>query len=170
MSRPHLEPAHRFSSIDNVMVSRSQIETFFSVPAIALIGVSRDKRKFGYKVFEKMRTTQTSFTVVPVNPNADDIDGVPCYRDLRSLPDEVQSVVLMVPKGKVTETLKQALERGIKNIWIQQDTETLAALQVAAASKANVISGLCIFMFTDPVKGIHRFHRSLKGLFGRLPR
>ncbi len=151
------------------MNSRSDLELFFSSPAIAMVGVSRDKKKFGNRAFEKLRAN-AKHTVIPVNPQAAEINGVKCLPDLAALPPEVQSVVLMVPKEKVTETLKSALDKGIHNIWIQQDTETLAALQLAAASKANVISGLCILMFADPVKGIHRFHRGLKGLFGSLPR
>jgi hypothetical protein len=33
----------------------------------------------------------------------------------------------------------------------------------------NLVFNKCIFMFASPVKGIHKFHRVLARLFGKVP-
>jgi len=44
------------------------IDTFFSSPAYAVVGVSRNRKKLG-KVFRSMK--ERSFQVYPVNPGLD---------------------------------------------------------------------------------------------------
>jgi predicted CoA-binding protein len=65
--------------------------------------------------------------------------------------------------------VRQAIENGMDNIWIQQTSETSAAIELAQTNKVNVIHHQCIFMFTQPT-GIHKFHRTIKRVFGSLPK
>jgi uncharacterized protein len=151
------------------MITRKQVDEFYQQPAIALVGVSRNPKKFGYQVFKTM-ADKKKYTLYPVNPNTDEIDGQKCYRDIASLPQDAQSIVIMTKKVKTEETVKLAVQKGIKNIWIQQGSHTLDALRIAKESGANVIYGKCIMMFSDPVAGVHKFHRSMMKFFGRLPK
>ena len=54
------------------MITKAQINEFYSQSPIALIGVSRDKKKFGYMVFKELKNK--GYKVVPVNSSADIID------------------------------------------------------------------------------------------------
>jgi uncharacterized protein len=152
----------------HLMVTNAQIDQFFSCP-VALAGVSRNTRKFGYQVYKTL-ADKKKYTLYPVNPNADEIDGQKCYRDIMSLPADAQSIVILTRKDKTEEAVRQAVQRGMKNIWIQQMGHTFDALRIAKESGANVIFGKCIMMFGEPVAGVHKFHRSIYKLFGRLPK
>ena len=65
------------------MITLAQIDEFYKQPAIALVGVSRNTKKFGYQVFRTM-SDKKKYTLYPVNPNTDEIDGQKCYRDILS--------------------------------------------------------------------------------------
>jgi predicted CoA-binding protein len=151
------------------MITHAQIDAFFSVDTIAVAGVSRNPKKFGNIIFRTI-SDKKKYRVLPVNPAVDEIEGQKCYRDIASLPDAVHSIVLVTPKNKTAEALKSAIAKGIKNIWIQQHTETPEAIRIASESGLNVIFKKCIIMFTEPVAGFHRFHRNMMKFFGRLPK
>jgi len=151
------------------MITRTQIDTFFGGETIAMVGVSRNPKKFGNVAYQAV-SGKNKYNVIPVNSGTDEIDGKKCYRDIASLPEGVHSIVLMTPKGQTAEALKHAVEKGIRNIWIQQHTDTPEALDLASKSGVNVIHGKCIIMFSEPVEGFHKFHRAIVKFFGGLPK
>ncbi|MCG8699231.1 MAG: CoA-binding protein [Bacteroidales bacterium] len=149
-------------------VTKKQIDAFFENKKIAAVGVSRNVKKFGYAVFRELRFK--GYDIVPVNPNADEIDGVKCYKSISELPGEIDSVLLMTPKKSTDTVLKEVLDKGIKNIWVQQSSDTKETINLAASYQKEIITGKCIFMFSDPVVSIHKFHRNLVKMFGGLPK
>jgi predicted CoA-binding protein len=150
------------------MVSQSQINEFLSQPAIGIAGVSRNNKRFGYMVYTELK--KKGLKVYPVNPNSDMIDEDKCYRDINSLPSEVNSILIVTPKKTTGEIVKQAVDRNIKHIWIQQGSGTKEDIELAKKSGINVISGLCIFMAADPVQGFHKFHKVISKFFGGYPK
>jgi len=150
------------------MVTKANIDQFFESKKIAIAGVSRNPKKFPTVIFTELK--QKGFTVFPINPNADVIGGVKCYPDVASLPAEVESLAIVTRKDKTESLVDAAISCGIKNVWIQQMSETPAAVEKAKNAGINVIYKKCLFMFSEPVAGMHKFHRSIKKLFGQLPR
>jgi len=150
------------------MITKEQIDEFYGQPLIAMIGVSRNKKKFGYVAFSELK--KKGYKVVPVNSNTDTIDDAVCFRGIDTLPAEVTGAVVMTHKKETLSTVEQLINKGIKQIWIQQGAQTKEAVEFAKTNYANVISGKCIIMFSEPAEGIHKFHRSVLKLFGRLPK
>lgn len=149
-------------------ITKIQIDTFVSQPVKAVIGVSRNKRKFGYMVFNELR--QKGYRLLPVNPHADTIDDVPCYKSIDQLPGEVTAAIVLTPKNNTLDTVQQLINKGIKHIWIQQKAETREAIELALKNQVQLVHGKCIFMFSDPVTGGHKFHKTLLKFFGKLPK
>lgn len=56
--------------------------------------------------------------VYPVNPNCTSIGNLPCFPDVKSLPEIPDLAVVAIPVNLVLETLNQIGERGIKNAVI----------------------------------------------------
>ncbi|MCK9421403.1 MAG: CoA-binding protein [Bacteroidales bacterium] len=148
-------------------VTKKSIDAFLAPRKLAIAGVSRDPKKFGFSVFKELK--EKGFEVIPINPEADNIDGTPCLRHVSELPDDVSSLLIITPRSQTPGIVTEALERKLKNIWIQQMSETPETLILAKTSGVNLIYKQCILMYTDPVKGIHKFHRNIKRFFGRLP-
>jgi predicted CoA-binding protein len=149
-------------------VTKEMIEDFFRDRMIAIAGVSRNPKKFGYSVFKEL--VSKGYNIVPVNPNAESIDTIKCYPNIESLPLDVYSLLILTPKPETDEILKKAISKGIKNIWVQQMSETKETLKIAEEYQKKIIHNKCIFMFTEPVKGIHKFHRALVKVFGGIPK
>jgi uncharacterized protein len=148
--------------------TKASINSFLSSRKIAIAGVSREPKKFGYQVFKQLK--DKGFEVYPINPNADYIDGTPCFRSVSALPLSVHSLVILTPKKLTRDVVAEAITKGIDNIWIQQMSDTREAIELTKAHPVNLVTGECILMHTDPVQGIHKFHRNIKRFFGLYPR
>lgn len=142
------------------------VSRFLSLGRYALAGVSRDPKKFGQVVFKSLR--EKGMDVVPVNPGTDTIEGVKCYKSVSDLPSDIRGIILMIPKEKTLAVAREAIGHGIKDIWIQQGSESKVIVSELEREEINLIHGECIMMFWKP-SGIHSFHRFLKKIFGRLP-
>jgi hypothetical protein len=149
------------------MVSLKQIEEFIASEPIAMVGVSRNPKKFGFTAFRELK--EKGMNIIPVNPHAEEIHGVKVYPDIKSLPADVKGLLVMTQKSATAGIVRDAREKGIKNIWIQQMSESADALKELEGSGINYISGQCILMFYKP-HSIHKFHGKLKKFFGRWPK
>jgi predicted CoA-binding protein len=90
---------------------------------------------------------QNSRDAVPVNPGQDEIEGLKAYRDLASVPSEVDSVSIITPPAISEKVVEQAIALGIKHIWMQPGAESDAAIETARRAGANVIaSGPCVLV------------------------
>jgi uncharacterized protein len=149
------------------MVTQKQIDEFIASEPIAMVGVSRNPKKFGFTAFRELK--EKGMNIVPVNPKAAEIHGVKVYPDIKSLPAEVKGLLVMTQKSATAGLVREAREKGIKHIWIQQMSESQEALKELESSGINYISGQCILMYYKP-HGIHKFHGRLKKFFGRWPK
>ena len=149
------------------MATLKQINEFLDSQPIALVGVSRNPKKFGYTAFKELK--EKGMNIIPVNPYATEILGVQAYPDINSLPSEVKGVIIMTKKDQTPGVVKAAREKGIKKIWIQQMADNKEALRELEGSDINYITAECILMHYKP-HSIHKFHASLKKFFGRFPK
>jgi len=144
-----------------------QIEDFISSGPVAIAGVSRNPRKFGYQVFKELK--DKGMNVIPVNPFAGEINGSKVFNDIKSLPEDVRGVIVLTRKEETTDVIREAKEKGFKQIWIQQASDSKEAVSELAGSDINFITGECILMHYKP-DSVHKFHRALKKFFGFFPK
>ncbi len=149
------------------MATLKQIEEFLNSESLAFVGVSRNPKKFGALAFRELR--DKGMNLVPVNPYADKIMGHDAYPDIKSLPDHVKGLIIMTKKNQTAGIVRDAREKGIKQIWIQQMADSKEALDELVNSDINYITGQCILMHYKP-SGIHKFHGRLKKFFGFFPK
>ena len=149
------------------MATLKQINEFLDSQPIAMVGASRNPKKFGYSAFKELK--EKGMKIIPVNPLADEILGEKSYPNLKMLPAEVQSIIVFTKKDKTASVIREAKERGIKHIWIQQMADNKEALDELKDSGINYITGQCILMHYKP-HSIHKFHGSLKKFFGSFPK
>jgi predicted CoA-binding protein len=149
------------------MATLRQIEDFMAAQPIAMVGVSRNPKKFGYTAFKELH--EKGLNVLPVNPAASEILGLKAFPDVKSLPPDVKGVIVMTKKDQTLSVVREAREKGIKNIWIQQMSDTKEALRELEGSDINFITGECVLMHYK-ANGIHKFHMFLRKLFGGFPK
>ncbi len=150
------------------MVSRKTVEDFFSSEKLAVVGVSRNGKKFGRSAFKELKAK--GYKVFPVNPNADKIDGETCYPNLNSLPEKADGAVIVVQPSEAEKVVREAAEAGIKKVWFQQGSLSNEAISFCENNGINAIYGECVLMFAEPVAGFHKFHRTVKKILRKLPK
>ena len=148
--------------------TKAAINAFLGSRKLAIAGVSRDQKKFGYAVINKLK--EIGFDLYLIHPDTDILHGEPCYRNISFLPDNIGGLLILTPKTETLGVVQDAVKKGIPNLWIQQMSETPESIEYAVSNKVNLVTGQCILMFAEPVEGFHRFHRNLKRFFGMLPK
>lgn len=150
------------------MTKKESIEKFLAPKKIAVVGASANKKKFGYAVFNELR--QKGYDICPVNPKLEKIEDVTCYKSVNDIPADYEKVFIVTPKTETDSVIKQAAEKGLRHIWVQQTSNTKDTESIAKELNVDLIQKECIFMFANPVTSIHKFHRAIWRLFGALPK
>ena len=148
------------------MTTQAAIEEFLDQHTLAIAGVKRNGTGFGNAVLKDL--TAKGYEILPVHPEADEIGGVPCWPSLAELPRQVGGLVLVVQPDQSEKLVREAKSAGIGRIWMQQGAESAAAIRFCEENGIDVVHGQCVMMFAQP-SGIHRFHRWINGVFGKLP-
>ncbi len=92
-------------------------EGFFTSKIFAVVGASREEQKVGHAVFKNLLANK-HILALPVNPNAVEILGKKCYKDLYEVPYNIDCVVIAVKAEFVLEVMRQAARRKVKNVVI----------------------------------------------------
>lgn len=149
------------------MTSQESVNNFLNCKNLAIVGVSRKSSKFGNAIYKELK--KKGFNVYGVNPKLENIDGDKCFSSLRELKGKVEGIVNVVSKSQTKEVVMEANEVGIKNIWMQQGSESEEAINFCKENGINEIHKECILMFAEPVNSIHGVHRWLWKIAGKLP-
>lgn len=147
---------------------KKDIDEFLALKKIALVGVSRKSVKFGNSIFKELK--KRNYTVFPLNCFLTQYEGVPCYTDLKSLPEKVDGIITVVKPEKTELVIKEAAELGIKWIWMQQGSQSERAIELCKENNISFVANECILMFLEPVESVHKFHRFILKLFGKMPK
>ena len=148
------------------------IAEFLRGRRVAIAGVSRSRASAANAVFRKLRAS--GYEVFAVNPNASQVEGVACYSDLGSVPSDLDGVVVATHPVASATVVRQAVERGVRCIWLHrsfgQGSVSAEAVQEGARSGVTCIVGGCPLMYCEPVDFGHWCMRAWLGWRGRLPR
>jgi predicted CoA-binding protein len=149
------------------MTSRASVDNFLSCKDIAVVGVSRKGSKFGNVIYKELK--KKGIAIYGVNPSMESIFGDKCYNNLLELEGKIDGVINVVSPTKTLEVVKEVNKIGVKNIWMQQGSETEEAINFCRENGINEVHKECILMFAEPVKSIHGIHRWFWKLLGKLP-
>ncbi len=127
------------------MTIEQQIEQFLSVPVFGVVGASTNRDKYGNKVLRCYQ--QSGRRVIPVHPNEQQIEDLDCVASVADLPAEVKSISIITPPQITEKVVKQAVVHGIENIWMQEGSESPAAVDYCEKQGLNVIAdGSCVLV------------------------
>ncbi len=148
-------------------VTSELVREFVALRRLAVAGASRSGKKFGNVILRELRGQ--GYDAVPVHPEADSLEGLPCARSLAQLAGRVDGVVVVTPPAEAARLVAEAADAGIGRVWLQQGAGSPEAVQVARERGVSLAHGHCLLMFLPRVRGLHRFHRGLWSLLGRMP-
>lgn len=87
---------------------------------IAIVGLSRNRHKDSHYVARYLQNK--GYTIIPVNPGADEILGEKAYPDLAGIPEPVDVVDIFIPEEHIPTIVDQAIAIKPKAIWLQLGT------------------------------------------------
>jgi predicted CoA-binding protein len=84
---------------------------------IAVVGLSGDPDRISFRVSQYMQ--EQGYRIIPVNPMIKEALGEKSYPDLKSVPDTIDMVNIFRRSELVAPVVDQAIEIGVKYIWMQ---------------------------------------------------
>ena len=146
---------------------------FLESKRVAVTGVSREPKGHGGNVvYQRLRDRR--YEVFAVNPNADEVEGDPCFHDLASIPGGVEAVVIGTRPEIADETMRECVELGIEHAWMHRGpgagSVSETATRYGRAHGISVIDGGCPCMFAPTADPGHKAMRFLFTLNGHVPR
>jgi len=86
--------------------------------SIAVVGASRRPTKVGYKVIEGLIKWGYPGTIYPINPAAEDVQGLKTYANLLDVPGPLDLVFIAVPARHVKEAVEAAATKKAKVVAV----------------------------------------------------
>lgn len=150
------------------MTEKKTVDDFISQKNIAVMGVSRNPKKFGNYIYKELKLK--GYNVFAVNPHMESYEGDKVYNSLDTLPSPADGVVLSIPPEKAKEAVKEVAAKGIKRVWLQQGSSNKEVIKTCEELGLDYINNECIMMFIEPVESVHKFHRFFWKLIGKYPK
>ena len=156
-----------------MLTMKQAASEFLANRKIAVTGVSRDPKTHGSNVvYQRLR--DRGYEVVAINPNADRVEGDPCYHDLASVPGGVEAVVIATSPAHAEETMKECADLGVTQVWMHRGPGGGSVSPTAAAygreHGITVIEGGCPCMFDPTADAGHKMMRPVLTLAHKVPR
>ncbi len=152
------------------MKSIKPINEFFRSKTYAVVGISAKKKHFGNYVFKQLQ--ERNFSLVPVHPSLTSFQEIECRNSVSDATKQknIDAAVVLVSKENSFKAVNECIEAGIKNIWLQQGSETPETIETAKRQGVNLIYGECIIMFLHNPGFGHKLHRTINKVFGLYPK
>ena len=144
---------------------------FLAKKRVAVTGVSRTPKSHGSNnVYKRLR--ERGYDVFAVNPNAQEVEGDRCYRDLKSIPGGVEAVVIGTRPEIAEDTVRECAELGIKHVWMHRGpgagSVSAPATDYGRQHGMTVIDGGCPLMFVPTADFGHKLMRFVYA--GKVPK
>jgi acyl-CoA synthetase (NDP forming) len=91
----------------------SELRPIFYPRTLAVVGVSRDKAKFGSVFLRALQKFGFPGEIYPVHPEGGEILGLKAYVSVRDIPGPVDMAAIMVPAPLVPSVLEDCLAKGV---------------------------------------------------------
>jgi len=111
---------------------------------VAVVGATDNPSKYGHVIYRDLK--RKGYRVFAVNPGRATVDSDPAYRDLRSLPEKPTIVNVVVPPLVAAAVLKESLDLGLLNVWLQPGAESPENLAFLQENGFNYLANACIMV------------------------
>jgi acyl-CoA synthetase (NDP forming) len=133
----------------------------FAPARVAVVGVSRNPAKLGYRLLENVKTSGFGGVILPVNPSGEQILGLPTVRAIEALPEGVDLALISLPAPAVPEAIKALAARRVGAAVIlssgfgEVDAQGVASqaelLATARSAGLRLVGPNCMGVYSAPV-------------------
>jgi len=153
------------------MAAMERIQDFLAHKRFAMVGVSRHPQDFSRTLFHEF--LNRGYDAVPVNPDAVEIEGRPCFAHVTEIKPPVDGVLLMTTPAVTEAVVRECADVGVKRVWMHRASGAGAvsneAVRFCEEHGMSVIPGECPFMFLPGSSWFHRLHGFVRRIGGSYP-
>ncbi|MFX1529748.1 MAG: acetate--CoA ligase family protein [Promethearchaeota archaeon] len=99
-------------------MANNDISFFFNPKTIAVIGASTTKGKVGNTVLNNILNSGYKGKIFPINPNADKINGIPCFRSILDVKDIIDIAIFVIPSKFVNKAAEECGKKKVKGLIV----------------------------------------------------
>ena len=110
---------------------------------IAVVGASPKADRPSYWISEFL--ISKGFDIIPIRPGVDTIFGKRCYGSVKKVPGAIDLVLIFRRSEEVPPIVEEAVEKGVKAVWIQEGIVNPEAFQLAKKAGLKVVMDRCIY-------------------------
>ena len=90
---------------------------------VAILGASAKREKFGNKSVRAH--VQQGYDVYPINPNADEVEGLRAYSSLADVPvEDLDRISVYLPPETGVKILDEIKAKGAREVWFNPGSES----------------------------------------------
>ena len=94
------------------------LDSLFKPKSVAVIGASARELHIGNRVIKNLLDFGFKGSIYPINPGAEEIRGIKCYKSILDCPDNIDVVHMVIPAKLVPQAVEECGTKGVKNIII----------------------------------------------------
>ena len=110
--------------------------------SVVILGASNNRAKYGNKAVRAYK--QQGYAVYPVNPHAEEIEGLRAFKSILDVPVRPQMVSVYVPPEALLKALPDIAAKGCDELWLNPGAESAEVLAQAERLGLNVIQACSI--------------------------
>jgi predicted CoA-binding protein len=121
---------------------RSAQEILADAKVIAVVGASREAWKPSHSV--PLQMIRHGWRIIPVNPFAEEIFGLPTFKTLADIGEPVDLVDVFRPAADAVDIVRQAVAIKAPAVWLQSGIVSAEARKIATDAGIDYVEDRCL--------------------------
>jgi acyl-CoA synthetase (NDP forming) len=143
------------------MEAREALDRILMPKSVAVVGASTDPFKWGNMLLAAIQKGGFEGEIYPINPRAEEILGLRCYANVRDVPGEIDSALVVVPARFVPTVFEDMAAKGIKGAVVitsgfsetgEEGARAVQQIRDTSAGKLRFIGPNCMGVTSSPGK------------------
>src|SRR3972149_2350718 len=123
-------------------LSDSEVKGILRLRNVAVVGISRDPAKPAHFVPKYLK--QHGYHIIPVNPSAQEILALRCYKSLLDVKVPIDIVDVFRPSMDVPPVVEAAIKKEAKVVWLQEGIHNPKSEEDAMRHGIEVVWNRCM--------------------------
>jgi predicted CoA-binding protein len=109
---------------------------------VAIVGASNRRKKFGNKAVRAF--LKAGWTVYPVNPKEDEVEGLHCYKSIKDVPQPIERVSMYVSPAIGKSMLDELCETHHQELWFNPGSADMELINLSKKLGLNPVQDCSI--------------------------
>lgn len=109
---------------------------------VAVVGISQKEERDSHRVAKYLK--EHGYRLIPVNPGLKEVLGLPCYPNLKAVPEHIDVVDIFRSVDAIPGIVDEAIAVGADAVWMQLGLAHEEASEKARKAGLTVVMNRCM--------------------------